>query len=365
MIEQATFRPYRLELRGDWTGRGAGSWREGWIVALKSGECRGFGDCAPLPAAGTEQPEEVAAVLGAVIDAIRGRTAGRCSDLIQTLTGTPALRCGLETGLLDLIGRCTNQPVYRLLGAAAPPVVHVNALIGMLDAGAVQRATRAQAQGYRVLKIKMGALPPDLEIRRLRNLSARLPAGISLRLDANRAWNLPTIRYMFEALRNLPVESIEEPLHFPSPGRISRLQRTSPWPVALDESLARGGAGEYLSRPTVARVVLKPMVLGGPVAAMALARRARQQGMRAVVTTTLDSAVGRFAALHLAAAVDSGLAHGLATGGWLRTDLATGPSTRFGRMPLSSVPGLGIEMRDPGGWDRPAFFAGTPTREIQ
>jgi L-alanine-DL-glutamate epimerase-like enolase superfamily enzyme len=112
---------------------------------------------------------------------------------------------------------------------------------------------------------------------------------------------------------------------------MSRLQRTCPWPVALDESLAGSGAEAYLRHPSVRQVVLKPMVLGGPLAALSVARRARREGIRAVVTTTLDSAVGRAAALHLAAAIDTDTAHGLATGEWLRDDIASGPSPRSPR----------------------------------
>lgn len=344
-VEQAGFRPYRLRLREDWTGRGTRAWREGWIVVLKTGRYSGVGDCAPLPGAGTEQPDEARRAMGAVIEAIPGRTVGGCWGLLETLTGTPAVRCGLETALLDLIGRYLDRRVCRLLDAAASSVVNLSALIGPLDAGVSVRAQRAVSRGDRVLKVKMGSRPPTLEIRRLRGLSRRLPDGISLRLDANRAWDLATTRRMFEALRDMPIESLEEPLRTPSPGRMSRLQRRCPWPVALDESLAGSGAEAYLRQPSVRRVVLKPMVLGGPLAALSVARRARREGIRAVVTTTLDSAVGRAAALHLAAAIDTDIAHGLATGEWLRDDIASGPSPRLGRMRLSPLPGLGLETR--------------------
>jgi len=77
------------------------------------------------------------------------------------------------------------------------------------------------------------------------------------------------------------------------------------------------GADTVFDQKPVRRVVLKPMVLGGLVSALALARRAREVGVECVVTTTVDSAVGVTAALHLAAAVANDLAHGLATSsGW-------------------------------------------------
>lgn len=338
-------RPYRLRLRQDWTGRGAGAWRSGWLIALRSGPLRGLGDCAPLPVAGTEYADAAGAALDAALEVFRGRSLGECRDMLGQFDRLPAARCALETALLDLAGRFTARPVYRLLGASsARRSVGVNALLGPLDRGVLDRASRSISRGFRVLKIKLAVFPPALEIRRLRILAKRLPAGVSLRLDVNRGWDVPTALCAFRAWRQLPIESVEEPLNVGSHGSLSRLQQACDWPLAVDESLA-AGREDLSGYHGVARWVLKPMVLGGPAAAMSMVSRARREGVDAVVTTTLDSAIGRTAALHLAAAADAGVAHGLATGEWLREDLATGPDSAGGRIRVPSLPGLGIETR--------------------
>jgi len=95
------------------------------------------------------------------------------------------------------------------------------------------------------------------------------------------------------------------------------------------------------NQPPVRRVVLKPMVQGGLVPALALARRAREAGVECVVTTTVDSAVGVTAALHLAAAVANDLAHGLATSAWLESDVGNPPQPTGGVLRLADRPGLG------------------------
>src|SRR5205823_5082633 len=75
-------------------------------------------------------------------------------------------------------------------------------------------------------------------------------------------------------------------------------------------------------------VVLKPMLLGGLRHALRIARRAHQLGRRIVVTTSLESAVGRAGAAHLAAAVlalGSQPAAGIATGRLVAEDAGNDP----------------------------------------
>jgi L-alanine-DL-glutamate epimerase-like enolase superfamily enzyme len=65
--------------------------------------------------------------------------------------------------------------------------------------------------------------------------------------------------------------------------------------------------------------------------------------MVAVVTTALESAVGRLGALHVAAVLSAReqLAHGLASGSLLASDTAAGPVAIRGRMQVPATPGLG------------------------
>ena len=72
---------------------------------------------------------------------------------------------------------------------------------------------------------------------------------------------------------------------------------------------------------------------------------ARDAGVQVVVTTTLDSVVGRLGAAHLAAgAASPELAQGLATGLLLTEDLAPDPARiKGGKLMLPDRPGLGID----------------------
>lgn len=346
-LRAARLRAYCLPLRQPWrSAAGVWRWREGWIVELPGEGLTGYGDCAPLPGSDTAAAR---AWLAQSLAQAPGRDA---ADWLEALpppeSVPPAARCALETALSDLLAREAGLPLASWLEPEAPLVLPVNAVMGALaDEGCKARADAAVADGFRVLKLKAGLAPVAQELRRLRELAARLPGGVRLRIDANRAWGWEEAVCFLEGLDGLPVESVEEPLHAPSLDGLARLQGIAPCALAVDESLPDLGAARLLESKAVRRLVLKPTLLGGLRPALELARAAHRRGMECVVTTVLESAAGVWAAAHLAAASRSGLAHGLATGAWLAEDLGPGPCIRSGALHLGPGHGTGFQSDEP------------------
>ena len=95
------------------------------------------------------------------------------------------------------------------------------------------------------------------------------------------------------------------------------------------------------ARGVVDVLVLKPMVLGGLRCTMKLARSAQEAGLRVVLTSSIDSALGRASAAHLAAALDLDIPCGLATGAFFESDVAV-DVIRDAHYMLPDAPGLGI-----------------------
>lgn len=349
--------PYRLPFRQAWrTASGNLDYREGWLLRLEEDGgndgnsdnsydmAYGFGDCAPLPSIGTETPAQALAALSAWQRQVPGREAG---ELLESLNqeatfATPAARAALECALLDLIARRHRRPLTGCLrGCDCRSSVRVNGSLGALDRLTDAALPANLEAGFDILKLKIGIQPVSQEMALLEALAMRLPAGVMLRLDANRAWDQSTAATMVAALAGLPVESLEEPLAEPSPGLWTALQEQTPFPLALDESL-HDLPPTALFDGTVRRLVLKLPRLGGLIPAVTLAQRFAAAGGDCVVTTALESACGVLAAAHLAATLGGDLAHGLATSAWLATDLGTPPRLDQGRLYLPPGPGLGF-----------------------
>ncbi len=340
VVRDATWQPYALALRRPWTSaRGTTSERTGWLLRLRDDHGRlGFGDCAPLPGAGTETHDGARQMLEQAAAAMRGKPVTTALESLPTApSATPAVRCACETALLDLQARAHNLPLHQLLARGSSPGVRVNAMIGAYRDWP-ELAQRAVDAGFDVLKLKIGTVAPATELTALHSLMAQLPLNIRLRLDVNRGWSLATARSILPALDDSRIEAVEEPASDASGAQLRALQAAVPFAIALDESLHRGGIGAL----PVRRQVLKPMAVGGLLPIIALAADNEHE---TVVTTSVDSAIGVRAACHVAAALDNGLAHGLATSDWLHTDFAPPLPIARGLLHLPASAGLGL---DPG-----------------
>jgi o-succinylbenzoate synthase len=346
-IIDATLHPYRLKLKRPWvTAKGKISRREGLLVAVHDNSgTTGWGDCAPLRTAGTESHPESARMLGEFIRQLPGREPNVALDGLNGLP--PAARCGMETALLDLQARSSAITLAELLGGQHRDSLHVNAACGDLNKDTASCVAAAIEAGFRIIKFKVGLLAPKQEADLLRTLARHAGRGIAFRLDANGAWNPRQAQSFIAAIEGLPVESLEEPLTHPDPVELESLQGRCPFPLALDESLAGLDPASIPDLPPVRRLVLKPTVLGGPRATLAWSRIAYDAGMEAVLTSTLESAVGIAMAAQVAATLEMKAVHGLTTGLWFESDTASLPPVVAGKLPLPRGKGIGLEPAIP------------------
>jgi len=311
-IAGADWLPYRLNLNRPWqTSRGCITERVGRLIRLRATDGRiGWGDCAPLPDFGIDE--------------------------------AAATSFAEECAMLDLAAQQAGLPLDAWLSGNEPVAsISINANLGSINTANEETFRPILAAGYRVLKLKVGMAPWQDEIDRLRQLSLHLPADASFRLDANTAWNMDDALRFLAASNDLPIESLEEPLHQPSAHTLSALQERAPYPLAIDESCHLIDSS-FFNYPPVRRVVLKPARQGGLLRTMETGLRARAAGIGVIVTSSLESSCGLLACALLAAAIAPGATHGLATGEWLSSDTGKPPSLRNGQLVLPGIAGIGF-----------------------
>lgn len=359
---------YRLPLRRPWrSAHGQLSERHGWLVTAGAGPGRGYGDCAPLPDAGTETLASAATRLAHWQARARGQSDQALLDALRAdaPSPAPAADAAVETALLDRRAKAAGQPLRALLCPAAAEVarIPVNAALGTLIDCTPEMLHQAARRGFWIVKLKVGTAPLEAELAHLRALLATASHACRLRLDANGAWDLPDARRFITALEQLPrqagtglplIESLEEPLRQPRDEALAELQAATSIPLALDESLPRHPWPTGASQLPVRRIILKPGVLGGPRPSFERARRALAAGVQPLVTSLIDSAAGLWAAAELAAAIVAlsretpggtdcqALCQGLATADWLAADLGHPPPLNNGHLRLSMRPGSGF-----------------------
>jgi len=340
---------------------------------------RGVGEATPLPG-WTESLEACERTLRRVVDdpkraAIPFEGDGSGMGESSVFEDVPAARHALSLARDDARARVEEIPLAERLLADAPAEgrsgvdgvgaevkpprsIPVNATVGDGSVEeAVEAAERALKDGYGCLKVKVGARDLTDDVERLNAVRRAIGPAVTLRADANGAWDRRTAAKALDRLRAVDLEYVEQPVPAADLAGLARLREEARVPIAADEALVTHGIDAVLDAYAADVVVAKPMALGGSDRAVDVAVRAAAAGVDTVVTTTVDAVVARTAAVHVVAAVHAlasatetavePRACGLATGGMLERDLAPDPCpVERGRIEVPTDPGLAGDAFD-------------------
>jgi len=318
--------------------------RSGFLVRVRTEQRRGLGEATPLPG-WTESLSECEAALERAADllSVRGTDA-----TLEEIADAPAARHGLSLALADLRARRIDVPLLQEFGSGSRSKrLRVNATIGDGSvAETVDAAERALAEGFDCLKCKVGARSLEADVERIEAIRAAVGDDVTVRADANEAWDRSTAEAAFDRFSEFGVSYVEQPLAAGDLVGHAKL-RGGPVDVALDESLSVADLDRLFDLDAADVLVCKPMVLGGPDRTLTLARRGRQRGIRPIVSTTIDGVVARLGALHVAGALAPIDACGLATADRLADDLGPDPAPVVdGTMTIPSGAGTGLQLAE-------------------
>ena len=155
-----------------------------------------------------------------------------------------------EVAMLDLQGQLANAPVVDLLGGAARDAVPFSAYLffkyaehigkpytpdpfgeGIAPEQMVAQAHRMIGEyGFKSIKLKAGALPPEQEVATMLALAKAFP-GTPLRIDPNANWTVITSLKAVEQLRGV-LEYYEDPA--PGLGGMAEVAKQCDVPLATN-----------------------------------------------------------------------------------------------------------------------------------
>ncbi|MEM0909195.1 MAG: mandelate racemase/muconate lactonizing enzyme family protein [Pseudomonadota bacterium] len=248
---------------------------------------------------------------------------------------------GLEMAVWDLSGQKAGVPIHRLMGSTADRVPAYASGINPTDP--VETVRRAQADGYRAFKLKVG-FGRDRDLNNIARVSDLLNPGEMLMVDANQAWDRAAACAMAAEMVDHAPAWLEEPL----PADASREDWCAV--AAAGVPLAAGENWRGLERFEEAVAagwlsVAQPDAgkWGGLAAGLAVARHMRTAGKR-FCPHHLGGAVGLVAAAHLlCAAGGDGLLEMDYNANPLRTEMVGPlPPLENGAFILPMGPGLGV-----------------------
>ena len=283
------------------TSRGVYTERRSWFVTITDGNLSGVGECAPLPDLSCDALPS---------DIYNKVLRGFCNQLEQTgeipcesMRDYPSMLFGLETALLSVMspsrqtgwgGACLFNTAFSRGEVGIP----INGLVWMGSYEVMlQRMEEKLAQGFRCVKLKVGAIDFDRELDLVRRIRERFShREVELRLDANGGFTPDEALYKLELLSQYAIHSIEQPIKAKQWALMAELCRDAPLPIALDEELI--GVNDPAVKRQMLRIVkpayivLKPSLHGGMMGCREWIDIAREEGIGSWITSALESNVG-------------------------------------------------------------------------
>ncbi len=334
MLSLYTYRlPFRQPLI---TGAGTITVRAGYLIQFSHNGYESVTEASPLPGFSTETFEEIGTQLKGSKDEINSFfcsdfSAHQLKSFLNTLPQSASLQFAISYMGIEILFQRDPCQFAKFFDREPSPAIEINALIGSLSENElIESVEQSYRAGIRTIKIK-APYPIDDLAAALHKASRTFP-DLSYRLDANRSWPAETIETSFSKLSDLPIEYIEEPFYTVDFNDLPDFLKNSSIPIAFDESISSIPVLEIaLKKLPEAVMIIKPTLLGNIFQLDETIVRYRSLLNDVVVTTTLESAVGRSMVSTVASLLgDPKRAHGLQTGYLFRKDLGKGPVAKNG-----------------------------------
>jgi L-alanine-DL-glutamate epimerase-like enolase superfamily enzyme len=255
------------------------------------------------------------------------------------------VKSGIDIACWDILGQACGMPVCELLGGRYAEDMHLYRAISQESPDAMAgKVAGYRADGYRRFQLKVGG-DPDVDIERIRAVSAQLQAGDRLVADANTGWVQHEAIRVAKAVRDVDVY-IEQPCL--TYEECLAVRRQIAHPFVLDENIDDLGVLLRAKADLAMDVVnLKISKLGG----LTKTRQARDLCVSMGIAMTLEDSwggdVATAAIAHLAQSTPTEFLFTTTDfNSYVTVSTAEGAPQRVnGRMSASKAPGLGIRPR--------------------
>ena len=223
------------------------------------------------------------------------------------------VKSAFDMALYDLSARAMEQPLYKFLGGKNRPI-QTDLTIGIdSPENMARKAIQFQADGVRIIKVKLGKAPEE-DIERIRQIRKAVGPDILIRVDANQGWSFDQALRALKDLAPFDIQFCEQPLRHWYDERLPELRKKVPVKIMADESvfdhhdalrLIQAGACDYIN--------IKFAKSGGILEATKIARVCADNGVPCMMGGMLESRIALTAFAHFALAHENILFHDMDT----------------------------------------------------
>ncbi|WP_221258456.1 o-succinylbenzoate synthase [Flavobacterium okayamense] len=314
---KASYKKYILNFkRPSGTSRGILTEKETWFLILEENGKTGIGECGILRTLSIDDRPDYEEKLQWVCENIHLGKDKLWHELIEF----PSIQFGVEMAFLSL----ASKSPFELFPSAftdGKESMEINGLVWMGEQVFMkQQIEEKLAQGFRCIKLKIGAIDFKKELELLRFIRENFDEKtIEIRVDANGAFGLNEALNKLNQLSDYKLHSIEQPIQKSNTDNMSELCKSTPFPIALDEELI-GIFGienkeQLLVKIKPQYIILKPSLVGGFKGTLEWISIAEKLNIGWWITSALESNVGLNAITQFTFTLNNPMPQGLGTGG--------------------------------------------------
>jgi L-Ala-D/L-Glu epimerase / N-acetyl-D-glutamate racemase len=306
------------------------------LVELTEGDRVSRGEGVPDAFFG-ETPESIERAIRWAIDALSEDpldVTGVVARLEERFPHGGAACCAIDVLAHDRASQAAGVTLRDFLGLAAGEPPPTSFTIGIAEPSVMaERAGKAEADGFTVLKVKLGH---GDDVAALKAIRERFSGTI--RVDPNAAWTAAEAPARIAALVPFDLEFVEQPIDPKDIEGLRRVREASPLPIVADEAAVRASDVPRLIGACDG-INVKLQKCGGIAAARAMIAAAHDGGLKVMIgCRAAETSVAIAAAAHLAPAVEWADLDGNLL---ITDDPFRAVGVKAGRFVYSGRPGLG------------------------
>jgi muconate cycloisomerase len=264
--------------------------------------------------------------------------------------GNPFAKAAIDLACHDLLGKSMDAPVYQLLGGMVRDRVPIMWSLGSDPPQEnVRQAVAKVEEGYRTIGLKLGVLPPEVDIERVAQVRRAVGPEIKLRCDVNQGWSVGTAIKTIHKLEDFDVAMIEQPLPRWDLDGLAKVVDAVSIPVGVDESLSSPqDALRIIQNRAADFYSIKTTKQGGLLKAKEIAAMAAAASGKLFINSMIEMGVSVMSGLHFAASTPGlfDIGHALTSVRRLKDDILKQPVVYKGAeiiVPQDRI-GLGVEL---------------------
>lgn len=269
----------------------------------------GYGECSPFMTINGESMDTCFVVAQYLANILKGKDALDIENCVVAMDSmiyaNSSIKSAFDIALYDIAAQNAGLPLYAFLGGSKSKEIITDYTVSIDEPKKMAAdAVKIKANGFQVIKVKLGQQQKDVE--RIRLIREAVGMGIPIRIDANQGWDVAgTIRILNE-LAVYNIQHCEEPIPRWNYMELAAIRKQSPIKIMADESCCdHHDAKRLIDLNACDYFNVKLGKSGGIFKALKIIKLAEVEGIKIQLGGFLESRLAFTAAAHLALASDA------------------------------------------------------------